>query len=150
MKFRTEMPDTGGSGGVFVRLKDKESITGVFRGDIYEFFQLWKPGAKPEIVAEGTPKASFRFRLNFIVKENDVYTAKIFENNSSTYKKLAALAGEYELDDVTVKITRDGEGLDTEYSVLPLLKLKVSEAVKAVVLLPLGHQEKKPADDIGF
>lgn len=146
MKFRneSEMPNTGGSNN-FVKLKDKESITGIFMGDLHEFFVLWE-GGKSREVPEGTPEAKFRFRVNFITKEGSVYVPKIFEQGSIVYSQLADLHNEYDLEKIVVKITRNGTGTDTTYSILPLIKQtltkEVAEHLKNVELLPLQSKPK--------
>lgn len=142
MKFR-DMPDQGsGQGGSFLKLKNKESATGVFLGEPYEFFQIWENG-KTRVVTEGTPKASFRFRLNFIVKEGNGYVAKIFENGPTVYRDLKAIHQEYNLEDTVVKITRHGEKLETTYTVMPV-KGQVTPEVKRVKLLDLEVNQPKP------
>lgn len=138
MKFREDLPDSGG--GSFLKLKDRESVTGVFLGDVHEFFTLWQDG-KSMIVPEGTPKAAFRFRINFIVKSGDGYAAKIFENGATVYRDLGALHEEYNLETVAVKLTRNGVGLETTYSLMPLLKTQINEAIRVTPLLQLDKDK---------
>lgn len=149
MKFRDDLPDSGG--GSFLRLKDKESIVGVFVGDLHEFFTLWKDKVST-IVPEGTSKASFRFRVNFVIKEGDGYVAKIFEQGKTVYKQLLEINKEYPLETIAVKITRQGSGVsDTEYFFMPMLKTPVSEAVYKVQLLQLDKDKAaEPVADQGF
>lgn len=150
MRFRTddELPETGGSKN-FVKLKDKESIEGIFRGDIHEFFVLWENGKSKE-VTEGTPEAKFRFRINFVIKEGAVYVPKIFEQGLTVYNQLRELNNEYGLDGIVVKVTRNGTGTDTTYSTLPLLKKALTKETLAhletMELLPLTSQTK-PAQE---
>lgn len=158
MKFKSDIPD-GSSSKHFIKLKDKESITGIFRGEPFEFYTLWENG-KSRIVPEGTPKAGFRFRINFVVKDGPVYVPKIFENGPMIYKQLAELNDEYGLDSVVMKITRNGTGLDTTYSLFPLLKQAISpETLKhldALDLLKLDQDSGNlappggPNDEMGF
>src|SRR3984957_4152989 len=121
MKFRSEagLPSSGGANN-FLKLKDRESAEGVFRGELCEFFILWE-GNKSKIVPEGVPDSKFRFRINFVIKEGSVYVPKIFEQGIIVYKQLSALHDEYSLPETVVKITRNGTGTDTTYSLLPLL-----------------------------
>lgn len=144
MQFRTDLPESGGSKN-FLKLKDKESVSGIFMGDLHEFFVLWE-GGKSRVVPEGTPEAKFRFRVNFVAKEGAVYVPKIFEQGLTVYRQLAELNQEYGLDQIVVKVTRNGTGTDTTYSLLPLLKQTITKEVmahlKALELLPL---ESKPA-----
>ena len=134
-------PESGGSAD-FLKLKDKESVTGVFRGDVYEFCGSWKDAKF--VLGEGK---SFRFRINFLTKDNDVLVAKIWEQGVTVYNQLKDLHAEYGLPETIVKITRTGTGAsDTSYSILPIKKSEVSEAMEkqlaAVVLKELGHEEK--------
>lgn len=155
MQFRSpeELPETGG-GKNFLKLKDKESISGIFRGELKEFFVVWEKGGKAHEVAEGTPGAKFRFRVNFVIKEGAVYVPKILEQGLIVYKDLAEINKEYDLETTVIKITRNGMGTDTTYSLLPLLKQTLSkEAVKhleTLELLPLSKDASvKPENKDG-
>ncbi len=154
MKFKdaTELPEGGGSKN-FLKLKDKESISGIFRGDLAEFFVLWENGKSREVDA-GTPGGKFRFRVNFVHKEGSVYVPKIFEQGLMVYNQLRELNEEYGLDEIVVKITRNGTGTDTTYSILPLLKQAITpetmKYINAMELLPLEGKtsaEKPTGDD---
>lgn len=157
MKFRNdeELPESGGSKN-FLKLKDKESVQGIFMGELHEFFVLWGNNKSRE-VQEGTPEAKFRFRVNFISKEGAVYVPKIFEQGSIVYKQLRELHEEYDLEKTMVKITRNGLGTDTTYSLLPLLKhvitKDVAEHLKEIELLPLESKSASNGasdDDLPF
>lgn len=138
MQFRKDLPESGSKN--YLKLKDKESISGIFMGELHEFFILWE-NKKSREVTEGTPDAKFRFRVNFVTKEGAVYVPKIFEQGSIVYRQLAELHEEYDLEKTVVKITRNGTGTDTTYSLLPLLKQVVTKDVadhlKQIELLPL-------------
>ena len=140
MKFKSDLPETGSGSNNFLKLKDKESVVGIFRGEPRDFFAMWD-GKKYVEVAEDDPNGFFRFKINFVVKEGSNYVAKIFENGSQVYKQLAELHTEYDLQETTVKITRNGTGTDTSYSILPLLKTPPSKEtlafLKKLELLPL-------------
>jgi hypothetical protein len=113
----------------FMKLKDGESVRGVFSGEPHEFKQHWEngrsslctgaqscPGCGP-----GKEPASFRFLLNFITQENGAYVAKVWEQGWKVYKQLRALNEDYQLDKTVVKITRTGSKMnDTNYAVIPL------------------------------
>lgn len=150
MQFRKDLPESGGSKN-FLKLKDKESVSGIFMGDLHEFFVMWENG-KSRVVSEGEDGAKFRFRVNFVVKEGAVYVPKIFEQGLTVYRQLSELNDEYGLDAIVVKITRNGIGTDTAYSLLPLLKQTITKEVathlKTVELLPLeSHGASKPSED---
>lgn len=141
MKFRDDIPEGGNS--KFLKLKkDKESVVGIFMGDLYEFYVVWE-GGKSRQVAEGTPNSKFRFRVNFVVKEGPVYVPKIFEQGLTVYRQLAELHAEYDLEKTVIKVTRNGTGTDTTYSLLPLLKQQITKEaeahLKTLELLPLDE-----------
>lgn len=155
MKF----PDfnTGGPGGkAFVKLKDGESIKGVFRGDPHPFRQHWVenrgvfcPGKSCPLCAEGE-KSSFRFRINFVMQENGAWVAKVFEQGWTSYDYLKSMhESDYDLEKTLIKITRRGTGTDTSYSILPVpngtLKKPDVDAIAAVALHDLSPKEKSEA-----
>jgi hypothetical protein len=132
MKFKE------GSGGTidgkdFLSLKDGTSVRGVFAGEPHEFKQHWSSAGRSvlctadltAVPCEGckvsdTPP-NFRFSLNFILNENGVYVAKVWQQGWKVYKQLRALNEDYKLDRTVVKITRTGSTKnDTSYAVLPL------------------------------
>lgn len=116
MKFRDDIK-TGGPTNI-VKLKDKESIAGVPRGEPYECYVLWENKVKTE-VDPGTSGAKFHFRINFVVKEGSSYVAKILEGGAQIYKQLATLSKEWDLPETVIIISREGTDLDTEYTVMP-------------------------------
>ncbi len=153
MRFKDEKDIPSGGGDKFVKLKDGESIAGVFMGDPYEFSVLWSSG-KSSVVEDGTPNAKFRFRVNFITKDAKGYVAKLFEQGPAVYKRLIKLNEDFQgLENVVVKITRHGSGMnDTEYTIDPVMDPKnprqlmaVPDALSTVQLLPMT-QETKPKD----
>jgi hypothetical protein len=151
MKFRNDLPESGGSKN-YLKLKDKESISGIFRGDLMEFYVFWENG-RSKVVSQDTPDAKFRFKINFVVKEGAVYVPKIFEQGANVYRQLAELHEEYDLESTVVKLTRNGTGTDTTYSLLPLLKQTITKETMALLetieLLPLANKEEVK-DGLGF
>lgn len=154
--------DLGSSGSEdsksFVKLKDKESVRGVFRGDVHKFRQHWV-GMKSEVCtgtadcpgckAQPNKKPAFRFRLNMVVKEGEGYVAKIFEGGWTTFEQLIEINKEIPLENHLVKISRSGTGMDTTYTVIALPNGTVTpeqEAkLKQVTLLDLRPGvENKP------
>jgi hypothetical protein len=139
MKFR-KIEETNMSNN-FVKLKDKESVVGVFAGDIHEITGDWieqkfieSPGGK-----------SFRFRINLIVKEGSTFVPKIFEQGVTVYRQLEELHAEYDLSTIFVKITRNGISTDTAYSVLPSkaqLKKEELEHIKTLKLHDLSSKKE--------
>lgn len=141
-----------------IKLKSGESIKGVFMGDTYEFKQHWKD-SKPSLCPGETEcsrcasgeKASFRFQLNLIVKENDTYVAKVFEQGWKVFLDLKALhEGGYDLEKYLVKITRNGSTMnDTTYSIVPvpngLLTAAQLKEIASVKLISLTNEVPKEA-----
>lgn len=145
MKFR-KIEETNGQSS-FIKLKDKESVVGVFQGDIYEFFVIWNPGQKPVEVSEGTPGAKLRFRLNFFVKDGPVFTPKILEGGVTMYRQLEELHAEYDLSTIFVKITRNGTSTDTVYSILPSKQQIKKEELAHIKTLKLHDLSGKKETD---
>lgn len=146
MKFRDDIESGGPSN--FIKLKDKETIAGVPRGEPHECYVLWENKVKTEVPA-GTPGAKFNFKINFIVKEGTSYVAKVLEGGAQIYKQLAALSKEWDLEDTVVIIGRDGTGLETEYTVMPAPpKQQPSkeslEFIKSIELNKFEEVEKQP------
>jgi hypothetical protein len=147
----------------FIKLKDGESVRGIFRGDPFEFKQHWLEteqksfncqGDKcPECAKGNRPK--FRFRINFVVRDQDKnYVAKIFEHGSKFYKALKGLhEGGYDLERNIMSVTRQGKGTLTTYSILPVPNGAISEivdkAISAVKLNDLSNTkpERDPGED---
>lgn len=158
MKFKDLPQET--SGGSFVKIGAGESVIGVFRGEPHDFRQHWV-GDRSEICLGGSSgdgcvhcangiRPTFRFRINFMVKEGNAYIAKIFEQGRRVYDQLKGLHADYDLEQTVVKISRQGSGKDdTVYSVLPLPPPKGSlskEALSAIKDVKL-HDLVNPIDD---
>lgn len=150
MKFKDTPKKTNLS---FLKLKDGESAIGVFKGDPYEFYEIYQQG----VVPAGTKGASFRFRINFITREGASYVAKVFQNGVTVYKTLKYLNEEYDgLENVVVKISRTGSTKDdTIYHVLPLPpKQQPTEdgwtLINEVELQDLSEGEKKSIKEPDF
>lgn len=128
MKFK-KLSNGGGGSKAFLRLKSGERVKGIFKGDPFDFRQHWSQSEKRSYICTGDDcehckageKSSFRFRINVIVKENEAYTAKVWDQGRGAYETLSALHdGGYDLEKTVVTISRHGEGVDTTYSVLPV------------------------------
>lgn len=135
----------GSNSNLFLKLKDGESITGVARGDCYEFFQVWA-GNKSKVVGPDDPEGKSRFRLNFVTLEDGAFVAKIWEFPTAVYDQISELNEEYPLEKTKIKIKRNGTGTDTVYMILPLLKepipAKTIKEIEAVPLNMLEHKQK--------
>lgn len=150
MNFKETSNDFGEN---FLKLKSDESVQGVFRGDPYDFKLHWNNKVSTVCLEnEGCPlckegnKASFRFRLNFITKQDGEYISKVFEQGWKTYKALRVLHKDYDLEKHVVKVTRHGSGTDTIYSIIPmpngLLTAETDHALAKVKLHSLKPDEQ--------
>ena len=141
MKFRDDLPEP--DTGKFLKLKDGESVAGVFRGEPYIFYNKWVNG-KTQLVEEGCPDGKMRFRLNFVVNEPTGLVVKIFENGRTVYDQLKEINDEYDLEKTIIKISRKGEKLETTYTILPLINKNVDsvlEKINNLELHSLVHEE---------
>lgn len=151
MKFqKREVPE--GKGGLFLKFKDGESKVGVFKGEIYEFFQLWENG-KSKVVNDDTPGAKSRFRLNFLTKEDGEMKPRIFEFGLTVYNMLAEISEDYDLEKTAVKITRRGTGTDTTYIIIPSKdqpnanQLKIIDSIDLNILEHKDQPKKETVND---
>lgn len=140
-------------GGMFLRINDGEHADGVFFGDVKEFFKKWD-GTKYYECSPREEGASFKWKCNFIIKENGKLVAKIFENGTKLNNQLASLvAAGYELPKTKVRISRSGKGANTTWSVTPIPNGHVDDAtyamLKDVELHSLsGEKKKDPKGDM--
>ena len=136
MKF-TKEPKTGEAGaGDFLKLKDGEFISGVFRGEPHEFYSKYNANNNTSfLVDENSPGARFRFRVNFVTRDKETKDFKclIWEQGATVYNLLKELNEEYGLEKTVVKIKRKGEKLDTEYLIIPDGKANFNDVVKKAV-----------------
>lgn len=135
MKFDDTPPKGGNSD--YLKLGDKESVKGYFRGEPKSF------------TADFNGKAKWRFQVNFVMRDKDGgLRCVVWEQGSQTYEQLAALnsACEGRLEDTCVMIQRHGEKLDTFYQIIPLSPqpdLAVLEQVSKVELKSLPFKPEK-------
>ena len=145
---KREVVQSEGS-SLFLKLKDGESATGVFRGEIFEFYSKWV-GNRSQVTNALDQEGKARFRLNFVMKDGGRFTAKIWEFGVAVYNQLGEINEEYPLEETKVKITRRGTSTETTYTILPLLKDKISDAAKKEIeLTPLNILEHKDASMAG-
>ncbi len=133
-------------GGLFFKLEDGDSLTGVCRGEIFEFCIVWENN-RSRVVEKDDEGAKARFRLNIVVNEGGRFVAKIWEFGLTIYNQLADIAEEYDISKTKLKITRRGTGTDTIYMILPLLKEPLQpkdlKSIEAVSMQILEHREKQ-------
>ena len=141
----------------FLKLNDKQEVTGIFQGGIYTFRRHWLnnrgsecPGEGCQICAADPEKnyPSFRFRVNFITTKDGKWVAKIFEGGGETYDILTNLDRKFDLTKTVVEIGRSGLKQNTKYNVIPLTNYPITKEmdamIKAVTLLALSSEEVEP------
>ena len=157
-----QLPTTGNKTNRFIRpVNDGDAIKGIFQGTPFIYQQHWTqtPFGRRSAVCTGTgcqycaqgDRAKFRFRCNFLVVENGMWTAKIYEGGKSVYEALAEQGTDYDLSKTLLKISRKGSGMDTTYSVViaPPNAQPTAETLKqvqAVTLLELDPTKEDTAD----
>lgn len=129
----------------FIKLQDRESVIGVFVGEIFTFKRHWindrgeicQGGKEKCQFCKDDPKTypSFRFRVNFI---NDTMCAKIFEGGGEAHDALCLLDKKYDLSKTLVEIIRKGKGTRTTYDFEILTDQKVPTDISKVSLLSLS------------
>jgi hypothetical protein len=94
-----------------VFLKDGDRITGVLRGEPFEFERAFKAGEK----------AKFRFRINIVTLVNGQLESKIISNGWKLYRQLKELSeGGWNLEECYTTISRQGSSpTNTVYSATP-------------------------------
>lgn len=170
MKFKKIDHGTGNDS--FLTLKDGDKVKGVFRSDPHEFRQHFDKTTQTSSVcleSRQCPlcvqghKSSYRFFTNFIIKgEDGAYIAKIFAGGSTVAQQLDALSQDCDLQTTIVTIRRSGSGLETTYSIGPIVgdnvlkngALKAVQATKLLDLEPTQYTKKtepepKPAPKKG-
>lgn len=88
------------------------------------------------------------------MKEGGEYAAKVVEQGWTFYETLRTLnEGDYQLEKNVMKITRQGSGLTTSYTVIPVpngfISSETEQKLAAVKLNELGHiteSETEPID----
>lgn len=129
MEFR-ESPEEGSVN--YLKLKDKEMVVGVFKGQPYEYYQHWigdrtgksvpceKSSDKSCPHCAKTVKRQFRFKVNFVqftdYDGKPSLSPKIFQGSAKTYNLLKQLnTHNYDLAKSFSTITRTGTEQSTDY-----------------------------------
>lgn len=136
-----DVPEPESSSKTFLKLKDGESLRGVFIGEMYIFYTKWVNGKSIETESKD-PEGKVRFRNNIALVDPLTHelTVKIWEFPWSVFAIIREINFEYPLETIKVKITRTGTGVDTTYSVLPLVSPKdllTKEKITAINSMPL-------------
>jgi hypothetical protein len=145
MKFdKTAAVQSGSGGEKFLKIKAGESVNGIFRGEIHHYFIKWVEGKSVQVSSD-EPGAKIRFEANFVTMVDGRFVAKVFGFSQTVYNLLAEVNNEYDLEKTKVKISRRGEKLETEYSILPLLKEPIPpQIMKQIEAVTLNILDAKP------
>jgi hypothetical protein len=138
MKFtKREVPKGEGNGtSNYLKVGDGKSVTGVFRGEVHEFWQSWPRGGTKQVFGEPTPGASSRFKINFVTSEDKRLVAKVWEFGLTVYNQMAELSENFDLETTSVKISRRGMDKNTQWIIIPLgpIDKKALKGIEAVGL----------------
>jgi hypothetical protein len=111
-----------GNGANYLKIESGTSVTGVFRGDVYEFFQAWPKGGMKKVSSEPFEGAKRRFKVNIVIHEGGKFVAKVWEFGARVNNQLADIAEEYDLTKTKIKISRQGSDKNTNWSIMPITK----------------------------
>lgn len=111
-----------GDGKAYIKVEAGKNVTGVLRGKVFEFYQIWPYGGEKQVFSEPVPGSSSRFKVNIVVHEGGQFVAKVWEFGLSIYNQLAEYADSVEIETTKIKISRIGEGKKTNWIVVPVIK----------------------------
>lgn len=117
-----DLPKSDGQNSkLFLNLKDKESVRGVFVGEPFAHYVKWINGKTVDSL-ESDPEAKIRFKCNFVTADDGPeLIVKIWDFPSTVYQQLKDINEEYPLETTKLKITRNGIKTDTVYTIMPLV-----------------------------
>lgn len=147
----------------FLKLNDKEEVTGIFRGEIHTFKRHWVGNRSQECTGQNCPFCTakidpekdkenypaFRFRVNFVTTVNGEWVAKIFEGGGELYDQLTNFDRKFDLTKTVVEIARQGLKQNTKYHILPRIDQPITKEMeaklKSVSLLALSVETVEEA-----
>lgn len=159
MQLPKPVPSSGGAGlqiGTenFLRLKDRQEVKAVFRGDVLVIYQRWPKGGRKEVFTTPEPGAKPRYLINAVVHDGTKFVAKVFEMNPPTYEMFFKIAEHIPVDKTKILVARIGSDTNTKYSLIALAHEPLSaqhlaeiEAVKLNVLSVPGANEGPKAGE---
>lgn len=140
-------PESGSKN--FLKIKDGESVRGVLIGEMHTFYTKWVNGKSvPSDNKDPDGKVRFRNNIALLDSQTNELVVKIWEFPWGVFQALREINSEYPLEKYKMKITRSGIGLDTTYSILPLVgdkDLLSKDKIAAINSMPLLSLESKAA-----
>jgi hypothetical protein len=135
----------GGSGGIFFKPDDGETVVLIPRGATYMFYSEYDSKKASDKWFAG---ASKRYRINVVLKENDRLVAKIWEFGvlvNNTWAELQEDTEKKDIEGIAFKVTRRGLGKDTTYVIRELKEKEQPspEKLKEIMAVPLHVLEHK-------
>lgn len=132
--YHTHKPESGG-GGLYLKIADGEAV----KLRIASEPAIFQTESKPD--EQGNTRISTRYA--WTVWNQDEQLAQIFQQSATFFKQIAGLAQDDEWGDpmeYDIKVKREGQGLDTTYSVTPSaqkvpLSAEAQQAVDSIDLL---------------
>src|ERR1700690_2881458 len=104
MKFIDRPKQESISSDKFLKMKDGETRSGVFRGEIYSYYVIWKDGRYQE-AKSSDPGSTQRHKANFVMYEGNKFIAKVFEFSDPVYDQLAEINKIYPLESTKIQIS---------------------------------------------
>ena len=100
----------------YIKLKDGQFIEGVFMGDPYTFYTIYKENPYKEYATKETPNHSFKFKINFLVSSGNGYVSKVISGGYGFLLNIRDAIIEYG-EQCVFKIKRTGVEKATTYTV---------------------------------
>ena len=138
-KEATEKASERTENTVFLKLKDGETVKGMFTGDVLESITHYLPDQKKSVSCEGTDcihctgglRQNVKYYQNFIMFDegSGKYEARVFGVSSVFMKNLreSLLLSESTREKSVLAIKRTGEKLDTEYHIQVIKQMDLPE-----------------------
>lgn len=157
MALPKPVPSSGGTGlqiGTenFLRLKDRQEVKGIFRGQPLIIYQKWPKGGRKETFLTPEPGTKPRYLMNVVIHDGQKFVSKVFEMAGATYEILFKIAEHIPLEKTKIVIARIGSDTATKYSLIALAHEPLSPAqlaeIDSVQLQPLGIPGERGESDL--
>ena len=147
MKFQERAKKQSGDSSRYLKVGDGETVSGIFRGEVYSFHVKWV-GGKSQVTDSNDREAKLRHKVNVVVYEGNKFVAKVFEFPDGVYEQLGEVNKKCggALEKFKVKIARSGIEKATRYFFLPEEKPLSEVVLKAIALVDLNILDGKKAE----